>query len=136
MVFRIDHVGYAVRDMDLSRKQFEALGFVGHREVIEDETRNVRLLFMQLGDYTIELVAPLREGSPVDGYLKSVGPGTYHLCYAVDDIERQCAKLQQENYKVIVPPQPAVAMDNRKVAFLMHRDLGLIELLEHHLGQC
>jgi len=134
MEFRVDHVGYAVRDIEQAQKQFEELGFMRDGEIVDDEARHVRLLFMHLGEYTIELVAPLREGSPIDGFLKSIGSGTYHLCYAVEDIDYQCARLQQQNYKLLLPPQAAIAMRNRRVAFLMHRHLGLVELLERNEG--
>jgi len=54
----------------------------------------------------------------------------YHICYLVDNIEQTIDRLKKEKFMVIQQPLQAIALENRKVAFLVHNDIGMIELLE------
>lgn len=127
----IDHIGYAVKRIERAAAAFEALGFSFEPEV-EDRDRNIRLAFGRSGGYTVELVSPLDKAlpSPVDAYLSKLGPTPYHLCYRTADLERELEGLQQQGYRVVIPPAPAVAFGGRRVVFLMHLQLGLLELVE------
>ena len=68
----IDHIGYAVRDIERARRCMEALGYA-FQEVAEDPDRNVRIQFGEKDGYQIELVSPLEGGmeapTPVDAFL-------------------------------------------------------------------
>lgn len=124
----IDHIGYAVKNMEKAVRQMETLGYQTV-ECVEDESRKIRMTFMQLGEYRIELVSPLCEGSPVDGVLKN-GAGPYHICYRTTKLEEEMERLVAQRYKVIIPPAPACAFGGRRVVFLYHLSIGLIEILE------
>lgn len=58
---RVDHIGYAVRDIDKARKTMEVLGY-SFKPIIEDKDRNILIAFGELGDYCIELVSPMGGG--------------------------------------------------------------------------
>lgn len=126
---KIDHIGYAVKNIDKSRKVFEALGFI-FEEMIEDKQRNLYLQFGKKDGYRIELVAPIKKGSVVDGYLDMIGATPYHICYLSENLEMDIKKLEADGYKVIVPSEMAVAFSGRHVVFLINRNIGMIELLE------
>ena len=51
----VDHIGYAVKNIDASRQAFEELGYV-FDPVVNDTNRNIFISFGRLGDYRIELV--------------------------------------------------------------------------------
>ena len=126
---RIHHVGVAVDSIDEVLDDYVALGYsVGAR--VHDEARRVGIVFVRNGDYVIELVAPAAPNSPVDGLLKKVGPSPYHLCYVVDDMASAVKKLRASGYVPVTPPSPAPAIGYALVAFLHHRRVGLIELVE------
>lgn len=126
---RIHHVGVAVASIDDVLDDYVALGYeVGTRVV--DDGRRVEIAFVRNGDYVIELVAPAGPESPVDGLLKKVGPAPYHLCYVVDDIAATVRELRAAGYVRITAPSPAPAIGYAAVAFLHHRRVGLIELVE------
>ena len=45
-------------------------------------------------------------------------------------MEREIERLQQQRYHLIQDPKEAPCIDGRKVAFLQHPEIGIVELLE------
>lgn len=127
----VDHIGYAVKKIDSAKDSFEKLGFTFEGK-IEDKRRNIIIQFGEKDGYRIELVAPLDKSidSPVDTFLSKVGPSTYHICYKSKELMKDVELLQASGYKVIIPPTPAIALDDKKVVFLMNVNIGLIEIVE------
>lgn len=128
---KVDHIGYAVRDISKARIVFEDLGFI-FDELIKDDQRNVSLCFGVKDGYTIELVSPLSNDlkSPIDAVLKKLGNTSYHICYISEDIEEDLKEMSAKKYKVIIPLEKAVAFDGRRVVFLYNPYIGLVELVE------
>lgn len=127
---RIDHIGYAVKNIEKAKKSMEALGY-RFEQTIEDYDRNIFILFGELDGYRVELVAPMGEGSPVDMYLSKIGPTPYHICYKSDDIEADVEALKESRFKVSIPLAPAVAFGGKRVVFLYSLSVGLIEIVEN-----
>lgn len=131
---RIDHIGYAVEDIEKAKKKLSGLGYV-FEEVIEDLDRNVDLCFGELDGYRIELVAPGKQDdreSPIDDYLNAIGPTPYHICYKSKDLEKDIEKLQTLRFRVSVPVASAVAFGGRQVVFMYSLSAGLIEIVEEN----
>ena len=85
---------------------------------------------MTNGAYCIELVSPVSEDSVVAGLWKKVGNAPYHICYSVANIAEAVAELRQMSYIMQEDIHEAIAIDNKKVAFLYGSKTGLIELVE------
>mgnify|MGYP002627500138 FL=1 len=85
---KIDHIGYAVKNIEKAMIDFIKLGFVFEKPV-DDYDRNVRIAFGDNDGYRIELVAPLNKEiqSPVDLQLARIGATPYHICYSTDNLE-------------------------------------------------
>ena len=82
------------------------------------------------GGYRIELIAE-SEGCELFGKkFKKFGSTPYHICYECEEMERTLEELQKENFILIREPQPASAINNRRVAFMYSDAVGQIELLE------
>lgn len=126
---KIDHIGYAVRNIDKAKKQMEAIGFT-FEETVTDTDRNIYIAFGVMDVYRVELVAPISDGSPVDSLLEKVGPVPYHICYKSDVIEEDIERLQNNRFKVTIPLAPAVAFGGKRVVFLYSLSIGLIEIVE------
>lgn len=126
---KVHHIGYAVKNLEQSISTFEVLGYTTV-EITEDTGRHIRIAFLQNGSECVELVAPDGDGTPVDGVLKSVGPTPYHICYEVPDLQAALTELQQYRWIVTKQPEPAPAIGGAPVAFLYHRRVGMIELVE------
>lgn len=85
-MLEIDHIGYAVKNIEEAMEQMRLLGYSFGKE-IKDEGRKVWIAFGNFKGYRVELVAPAAEGSPVDNILKYVGASPYHICYCSDDFD-------------------------------------------------
>jgi len=127
---KIHHIGYAVRDIGTSAAEFEKLGYRKCSEVTEDTGRNVCIQFMEKDGYMIELVAPLNDTSHLCTILKKAGSSPYHFCYMVENIGSEIDNLLNNGYILVEKPCMAPAVGNGKVAFLYHKDIGILELLE------
>ena len=127
----IDHIGYAVKKIDAAIRSFEDLGYQ-FEPIISDTDRNIKIAFGEKDGYRIELVTPLDKTmpSPVDIYLSKIGPTPYHICYQSEDLESDIEQLRKLKYIVINEPKPAIAFNNKRVAFLMCIGFGLIEIVD------
>ena len=127
-------MGVAVADIKKSIIGFRGLGWKWDGEIIDDSSRGVTLAFLRRydSDEMIELVSPVNEKSPVSHTLNTMKnvATPYHICYEVDDIEKTVEILKGRKYTLTDKPKPAVAFDGRRVAFMLSREAGLIELLE------
>lgn len=126
---RIDHIGYAVKDIDKAKKPMEEIGFV-FEETVQDTERNIYIAFGGMDGYRVELVAPVSEGSPVDMYLGKIGPTPYHICYKSADIVNDIGRLKKKQFRITKPLSSAMAFGGKRVAFLYSLSAGLIEIVE------
>ena len=128
---RINHFGFLSSDLDKGASYFEGLGFSLISDVIKDQLRGVDILFLRSASgETIELVAPFREGSVVDGLRKKFDNSLYHICFETEDIHQKIAQLEGDGFLLIDTPKAAVAFDDRLVCFMYSKFSGIIELLE------
>jgi methylmalonyl-CoA/ethylmalonyl-CoA epimerase len=125
----LDHIGIAVRSIEAA-KIYEALGLsIDHVEVVE--TQKVKTAFISVGDSNVELLEPTSPDSTVAKFIEKRGEGIHHLCFRVDDIEKELANLQAKGFRLI-NEAPVPGAHGCRVAFL-HPSAGsgvLIELSE------
>lgn len=130
-LLRINHIGYAVRDINKTAKYYLDAGWT-LSDIYEEEVQQTKIAFLtKEGFTTIELVAPLKEGtpSPVDTILQRIGCSTYHICYDVDDIDEAVEDLYEEGFKPLFMPVESVAMEGHQICYMFHLDVGYIELV-------
>ena len=129
----IDHIAYIFRSIDDGIEYFQ-----GHHDIRYlygpgyNHVQDVVFAFFQVKDIgKIEILSPLSENSPIIQRLNTFGPGLYHICYCVDNIEMYTQKLvNSDGWTVLSPSKPDPAFDNRRVSFLYSKRFGMIELLE------
>ncbi len=126
---KINHIGYAVHNIENAKKEMESLGFA-FEKVVKDTDRNIYICFGENAGYRVELVAPISKGSSIDVLLTKIGPTPYHLCFSSKDIEKDIVCLEEKRFKVIVPPAPAITLRGKRVAFVYSLQAGLIEIVE------
>lgn len=126
----IDHIGYLVKKIGKAKEEFTELGFVEEGECVYDPVRDIDVLFLNNGAYRVELVSPKSEQSVVWDTAKKIGNTPYHICYLCDQIEKAVYELQEKRYTLVSDILPAVACGGKRVCFLFHRTIGIIELLE------
>ena len=124
------HIGIACRDIEKTKAFYLYLGYVA-TPTVDDPLQHVRVAFLDKpGEPRLELLEPLDDQSPVLRTLSAVGVSPYHMCYTVQDIESAVASLRERRFLLVNGPVPACAMNNCRVAFLFHKNTGLIELVE------
>lgn len=127
---KIHHIGYLVKKLPQAAQAFRALGFFGQEDAVRDEERKADILFLEKDGYRVELISPYSGDSIVAGLLKTYRNAPYHICYEADDFEADIRRLEQTGYVRMGDPQAAPAIGGRRVVFLMHAAMGMIELLE------
>jgi len=126
---KFHHIGLAVKQIEAEIESYRAIGASDFSPIYDDTVQNVKIIFFMLGGVRHELVSPLSGKSPVDQYLKK-NIRIYHTCYEVEDLEKAIDDLEQAGAMLVLPPTKAVALENRKVSFLLIKSGDLIELLE------
>jgi methylmalonyl-CoA/ethylmalonyl-CoA epimerase len=127
----LHHVGIVVKDIDSMIPAYrDLLGMKVILTDVHDPIQKVHLCFLQAEDgHMVELIAPASEDSPVVEALAK-GGGLNHLCYVVEDIEEKVKELRSKRFLVVCKPVAAVAFEGRRVAFLFHPKVGVLELVE------
>lgn len=124
------HVGIATTSIHATSLLYVIAGFQ-KTEVVFDPIQNVNVVFLRKeGCPLLELVEPIDKTSPVHNILKKIGVTAYHFCYEVENLLNSIVQLEEKDFKLLTEPVNAIAFDNRKICFLYHIDVGLIELLE------
>lgn len=128
---RIEHLGIAVHDLEVSNALFEKILGVPHYKIEEVASEGVKTSFFKAGPNKIELLQALDDNSPVAKFLAKRGEGVHHIAFAVDDIVAEIERLTHEGFTVLnkIPKKGA---DNKLVAFLHPKGTNgvLIELCQ------
>jgi len=131
----LHHFGFVVRDVREGAEAFKAtLGATWDGVVYSDPLQGVKVTFIttRAGDAAIELVEPDGPRSPVLRFLMQTGGGFHHVCYEVEDLDRQLTVFQSRGLPIISRPKPAVAFAGRRIAWVLTEENLLLELLEKH----
>ena len=128
---KINHIGYAVKDMDAAIQIFQKMGYEVVKKGI-DEIRHVEVAVAEMGGGgKVELLSPMNnEKSPVDNYLSKIGSTPYHICYEVDDMERCVQELQDIGFTLIGRPDVSLPLEGT-VCFMYSEIIGLCELINY-----
>ena len=126
MKLTLDHIGIAVRSIETARI-YEDLGLlIDHVETVASQ--GVKTAFLSVGDSRLELLEPTGDASPVAKFIEKRGEGVHHLCFRVDDIDAELARLKAKGYRLI-NESPVPGAHGCRVAFL-HPSAGSGVLIE------
>lgn len=129
-MMKIHHIGYLVKKIERAIPAFEGLGFDVETETVFDDYRGIDICFMKKDEYRVKLVSPKNKESVVYQLQKKYGNSPYHICYICNDLEAKIDELRDSGYVKYDEPLEAIAFSNKRVCFLIHPYLGMIELLE------
>ena len=128
---KIEHIGIAVKSLDVSNKLFEKLfGNPPYKEE-EVDSEGVKTSFFMNGPNKIELLEATNENSPISKFLEKKGEGIHHIAFDVEDIESEIVRLQNDGF-VLINDKPKKGADNKLVVFLHPKSTNgvLIELCQ------
>ena len=131
MIGRLNHVAIAVPDLTVAADQYrDTLGAkVGHPQ--NEPDHGVRVVFVELENSKIELLYPLGENSPIQGFLdKNPSGGLHHICYEVENILEARDHLMSTGARILGTGEPKIGAHGKPVLFLHPKDFTgtLVEL--------
>ncbi len=129
-MMKVHHIGYLVKKLNKSLKQFSDLGFNTVSEVTHDDYRGIDIVFMEKDGYLIELVSPFSTDSDVAELMRTYKNTPYHICYETYQFEEDISRFEHQGFMLFKKPSPAPALENRRVCFMISANIGIIELLE------
>jgi methylmalonyl-CoA/ethylmalonyl-CoA epimerase len=117
--YALDHVGFAVRDLDAAVARYR--GLLGARLVAVEEVprHGVREARLELprGGTAVQLLAATGDDTPVGRFLAKRGEGMHHIAYEVADVEAALAHLSEQGVQLI-DARPRHGMFGLEVAFV------------------
>ncbi|MGY5851868.1 methylmalonyl-CoA epimerase [Salegentibacter sp. F14] len=131
---KIEHIGIAVKNLEAANAVYKSLlkTDVYKTEMVESE--GVKTSFFKTGESKIELLAATNEDSPVAKFIERRGEGIHHIAFAVDDIETEITRLENEGFQLL-NRNPKSGADNKLVAFLHPKSAHgvLVELCQEKI---
>lgn len=123
MLQGINHIGIAVRDLEVSKRlyanMFDIIAF--HEETVE--MQKVRIASFSLNGVLIELTAATSEDSPIAQFIEKRGEGIHHIAFTSDAIHDDLAKAQHNGIRLI-NETPVPGAHDMHIAFLHPRSTG------------
>ena len=128
---KIEHIGIAVKSLEVSNILFEKLLGVPSYKQEEVASEGVKTSFFMNGPNKIELLEATNPDSPIAKFIDKKGEGIHHIAFDVENIVEEIERLQDEGFTVLneIPKQGA---DNKLVAFLHPKGTNgvLVELCQ------
>jgi methylmalonyl-CoA/ethylmalonyl-CoA epimerase len=118
MLKKLSHVAFAVVNLDRACEFYrDVMGaeIVG-RKIVPEQKAEVAFVRLQ-GTTKLELLAPTSDDSPIARFLAKHGPGIHHVCFEVDDLERELESLADHGVK-LVDAKPRRGAEGDQIAFL------------------
>lgn len=131
MIGRLNHIAIAVPDLEQASAQYRAMLGADVGPPQDEPDHGVTVVFITLPNTKVELLFPLGDDSPIQGFLdKNPSGGMHHVCYEVDDILQARDHLQAEGARVLGNGEPKIGAHGKPVLFLHPKDFNgcLIEL--------
>ncbi|MGA2298311.1 MAG: methylmalonyl-CoA epimerase [FCB group bacterium] len=117
MIQSINHIGIAVKDLDLSIETFRKIFQFNdvHKETIE--TQKVKIASFKVGDVLLELTSPIDGSSPIAKFIEKKGEGIHHISFNSDNLNEELYRFQAEGINLI-NNTPVAGAHDLLIAFL------------------
>src|SRR4051812_13506312 len=128
---KIDHIGIAVKNIELSNTLFAKLFGQPHYKIEMVESEFVKTSFFKIGENKIELLESTAPESAISKFIEKKGEGIHHIAFDVEDIRAEMKRLTKEGF-ILLSDEPKHGADNKLVCFLHPKSTNsvLIELCQ------
>jgi methylmalonyl-CoA/ethylmalonyl-CoA epimerase len=131
MIKGINHIGIAVKDLEISKNLYSKIFDIHHfheETVIEQK---VKVASFELNGILMELTQALDETSPIAKFIEKRGEGIHHIAFTAEDINSELSKLNLAGIELI-NKEAVDGAHNMKIGFLHPKSTGgvLMELCE------
>lgn len=100
-MFRIDHLGIAVKSLAAAAEFYKTLGLEPAGEVETVEHEKVRILMFPVGEGRIELLEATAPDSPVARFIAKRGEGLHHVALWVPDLAAAVERMKQRGTRFL-----------------------------------
>ena len=131
MIGRLNHVAIAVPNLEAAAASYRTVLGATVSPPQDEPDHGVTVVFVELPNTKIELLAPLGESSPIAPFLqRNPAGGMHHICYEVEDLAAARDHLKAEGARVLGDGEPKIGAHGKPVLFLHPKDFmgTLIEL--------
>jgi methylmalonyl-CoA/ethylmalonyl-CoA epimerase len=131
MIGKLNHVAIAVPDLEAATKTYRDVLGAKVSAPLPQTAHGVTVVFVQLDNTKIELLHPLGDKSPIQGFLdKNPAGGVHHVCFEVADIIAARDKLKAGGARILGDGEPKMGAHDKPVLFLHPKDFNgtLVEL--------
>ena len=128
---KIEHIGIAVKSLDISIPLFEKLMGSSCYKQETVETEKVNTAFFRSGESKIELLEDANQHGIINRFIEKKGEGVHHIAFAVKNIVEEVERLKSAGFEFI-QEEPKRGADNKLVCFLHPKGTNgvLIELCQ------
>ena len=128
---KIEHIGIAVKSLEVSIPLMEKLLNTPCYKIEEVESEMVQTAFFLLGESKIELVEAKNPDSAIGKFIANRGEGMHHIAFDVADIYAEIERLMAEGF-VMIQQTPKDGADNKLIAFMHPKSTNsiLVELCQ------
>jgi hypothetical protein len=127
--WQLHHLGVACHSLTADAAALAPLGYAAESPPFEDDRQGIAGQFFVGPGARLELLVNLPGRHILDPWLGR-GSAVYHQAFEVPSLAEALEDLRRQGAKVAAPPAPAVAFGMREIAFLLLRNLLLIELIQ------
>ena len=131
-MFKIDHLGIAVKSLTAAKAIYKTLGLdISSEEIVEGE--RVKVAMLPVGESRLELLEPTSSDSPVTKFLAKRGEGLHHVSLCVPDLAAAVEKLKKDGVR-LVSNEIKIGAGGHHYIFIHPSSAGgvLLELVEGH----
>ena len=127
----IEHLGIAVKDLEVSIPIYEKLLNTKCYKREEVESENVVTAFFQTSNNKIELLQATSPESAIAKFIDRKGEGIHHVAYAVEDIISDMKRLEDAGFRLL-NEKPKRCADYKLICFIHPKDASgvLMELCQ------
>ncbi len=123
MVKAIDHIGFAVSNLEAAVKALSTALAVPEPEIVLNEKLQLKMAFFEFNGIGIEMLEDFSDTGMVASFVREKGAGIHHICLVADDLEDEMNQMKQRGVK-FTGDKPVVGVRGKKRIF------SIIEALE------
>lgn len=128
---KIEHIGIAVKNLELAVPLFEKLLNTSCYKTELVASEKVNTAFFKTGESKIELLESTDPDGVITRYIDKKGEGMHHIAFEVENIDNEITRLKKQGF-MFINETPKKGADNKWVCFLHPKSTNgvLIELCQ------
>ncbi|OGU57474.1 MAG: methylmalonyl-CoA epimerase [Ignavibacteria bacterium GWF2_33_9] len=101
MIKSINHIGIAVKNLEVSLDTFKKLFQVSEIHMEEVTAQKVKVASFKVGNVILELTQAIDETSPIAKFIEKKGEGIHHIAFETDNVNDELDRLKNMNFSLI-----------------------------------